>query len=98
MKHSTLYNEIEEALKTQHLPSHLAGELHDIRQIGNDAAHPMRSEHTGEVFNVEPEEAEWMLDVLEGLLDFYFVQPEVSRRRKAAREAKRQPPAQGETP
>ena len=30
----------------------------------------------------EPGEAEWNLDVLEALFDFYFVQPAIASRRK----------------
>jgi hypothetical protein len=46
-----------------------------VRQIGNFAAHPIKSKHSGELLDVEPEEAEWNLDVLEALFDFYYVQP-----------------------
>jgi len=46
-----------------------------VRQIGNFAAHPMKSNSTGEIVPVEPEEAEWDLEVLEALFDFYYVQP-----------------------
>jgi len=35
----------------------------------------MKSQSTGEVLEVEPGEAEWLLDVLEGLFGFYFVEP-----------------------
>jgi len=35
----------------------------------------MKSTHTLEVIAVEPEEAEWCLDVLESLFGFAFVQP-----------------------
>ena len=37
---------------------------------------------------VEPGEAEWTLDVLDGLFDFYYVQPAVLAARKAALNAK----------
>lgn len=33
---------------------------------------------------VEPGEAEWLLDVLEGLFDFYFVQPANAQRKRDA--------------
>ena len=56
------------------MPSYLAKGLDAIRNIGNFAAHPTKSKITGEVVEVEPGEAEWNLDVLEGLFDFYFVQ------------------------
>ena len=52
--------------------------------IGNFAAHPIKSNSTGEIVEVEIGEAEWLLDVLELLFDFYFVQPAIT---KAKREA-----------
>ena len=51
--------------------------------IGNFAAHPLKSTTTGSIVDVEPGEAEWNLDVLESLFDFYFVQPAISAKRKA---------------
>ena len=46
-----------------------------MRNVGNFAAHLLKDTNTGEIVEVEPGEAEWLLDVLEGLFDFYFVQP-----------------------
>ena len=45
-----------------------------VRTIGNFAAHPTKSESTGEIVPVEPREAEWNLEGLERLFDFYYVQ------------------------
>ena len=84
VKPGNLYSEIQEVIDSNTLPSHLAGNLDMVRVTGNFAAHPEKSEKTGEIVPVEPEEAEWNLDVLEGLFDFYFVQQERSRRKKQA--------------
>ena len=46
-----------------------------IRNIGNFGAHPVKDANTGEIVDVEPGEAEWLLDVLESLFDSAFVQP-----------------------
>jgi hypothetical protein len=43
----------------------------------------MKSTNSGEIVEVAPGEAEWNLDVLESLFDFYFVQPALAARRKA---------------
>ena len=59
-----------------------------IRNIGNFAAHPLKSQSTGEIINVEPGEADWNLDVLEGLFDFCFVQSERLKQRRAALDQK----------
>jgi hypothetical protein len=43
--------------------------------VGNFGAHPMKNANAGEILEVEPHEAEWNLDALEGLFDFYLVGP-----------------------
>lgn len=83
-----LYDEIEHVLANRLLPSHLNDGLHGLRELGNMAAHPMKNSATGDVVEVEPGEAEWTLDILEGLFDFYFVEPAKTAARKAALDAK----------
>ena len=72
-----LYDEIEAA--SSDLPSYMAGSLHDLRELGNDAAHPNRSGVTGEIVDVDSREAEWTLDILDLLFDHYFVKPQKAR-------------------
>lgn len=84
VKKTELYNEIEEVIKSGTLPSDLADALHHVRVIGNFAAHPEKSTSTGDIVDVEPGEAEWNLDVLDSLFDFYFVRPARLAERKAA--------------
>lgn|SRR5579883_68429 len=79
---SDLSKEIQAVLESKQLPSNLADDLDAIRQIGNFAAHPIKSRQSGEIVEVEPREAEWALDVLHDLLDFYFVRSERSRMRR----------------
>jgi hypothetical protein len=82
VKPSNLSDEIDEVLPE--LPSHLAGAVDGIRNLGNFAAHPMKSSNSGEILDVEPGEAEWCLDVLESLFDFCFVQPAVLAKKRQA--------------
>lgn len=83
VKHQNLSKEIEEVLSSKSLPTFLADGIDAVRTIGNFAAHPIKSTSTGELVHVEPGEAEWLLDLLEGLFDFYFVQPaELKRKRE----------------
>jgi len=82
VKKDNLNNEIEEVLGNNSLPSFLSKPLDAVRNIGNFAVHPIKSTNTGEIVDVEPEEAEWLLDVLEGLFDFYFVQPALIQKKK----------------
>jgi hypothetical protein len=83
VKKSDLYKEIEEVINSGKLPADLAEALHHVRVIGNFAAHPEKSVNTGAIVDVEPGEAEWTLDVLESLFDFYFVRPARLAARKA---------------
>lgn len=87
---SDLSKEIQQVLDSKQLPTHLAEDLDAIRQIGNFAAHPIKTTNTGEIVNVEPQEAEWLLSLLERLFDFYLVQPARSKARRDALNAKLQ--------
>lgn len=78
-KSRTLDAEIQLALDSKTLPSHISESIDAVRNIGNFAAHPIKSQQTGEILPVEPGEAEWNLEVIEMLFDFYFVQPEKTR-------------------
>ena len=84
IKKGDLANEIQRVIDSKTLPSHLSESVDAVRNIGNFAAHPIKSTSTGEIVDVEVGEAEWLLDVLEALFDFYFVQPAIL---KAKREA-----------
>ncbi|MBN3789704.1 DUF4145 domain-containing protein [Burkholderia sp. Ac-20353] len=79
---------IEAALASNQLPSAISENLDAVRVIGNFAAHPMKDTSSGEILPVEPHEAEWNLDVLEQLFDFYYVQPARAQARRAELDAK----------
>ncbi|RIE17685.1 DUF4145 domain-containing protein [Candidatus Cryosericum septentrionale] len=57
------------------LPGYLVKMLDQVRTIGNFAAHPDKDATTAAIIDVEPGEAEWNLDVLDELFDFYYVKP-----------------------
>jgi hypothetical protein len=79
-----LAKQIQTVLNEGQLPSYLSADLDAVRNIGNFAAHPIKSQHSGEVLPVEPGEAEWNLDVIEALFDFYFVAPARAEARRTA--------------
>ena len=83
IKKQDLLKEIQEVIDNRNLPSHIADSLDAIRVVGNFAAHPIKSQSTGEIVEVEPGEAEWNLDVLESLFDYYFVAPARTAVRRA---------------
>ena len=82
IKPSNLANEIQEVIDSGSLPPYIAESINDVRNIGNFAAHPIKSERPGEIVDVEPGEADWNLDVLEALFNFYFVQPAIIKRKR----------------
>ena len=84
IKKNNLSAEIQAVIDEGKLPSYLAESIDAIRVIGNFAAHPIKSTSTGEIVEVNTGEAEWILDVLESLFDFYFVQPEILKSKKEA--------------
>jgi hypothetical protein len=84
VKHTNLADEIQQVIDSGNLPSYLVDVIDAIRNVGNFATHPIKSQKTGEVLPVEPQEAEWNLDVLEALFDFYFVQPSVVKKKRVA--------------
>jgi len=90
VKPSDLSKEIQEVIDGGRLSSQLADSIDAIRNIGNFAAHPVKSQSTGEIVDVELEEAEWNLDVLESLFDYYYVQPGLIARKRDALNAKLQ--------
>lgn len=88
VKPGSLDKEIQQVIDDGRFPSHIADSLDAVRTIGNFAAHPIKSQSSGEIIEVEPGEAEWTLDVLESLFDFLFVQPAVIRGKREALDAK----------
>jgi len=81
-----LSDQIDEVLPS--LPSFIAENLHAVRIIGNFAAHQQKSKVSGEILGVEPGEAELNLDVLDTLFDFYYVKPEIERKKREKLNAK----------
>ena len=87
-KSKDLADQIDEVLAGNLLPSHLAGAIDAVRNLGNFAAHPVKSKSSGEIVEVEQGEADWLLETLEGLFDFYFVQPADLQKKRDALNAK----------
>ena len=84
VKSPSLAGEIQEALDRNLFPPYIAEVVDAIRNVGNFAVHPTKSKQTGEIIDVEPGEAELNLDVIEALFDFYFVNPALIIKKKAA--------------
>lgn len=59
-----------------------------VRNFGNFSAHPVDDQTTLQVIDVEPEEAEWCLQIIEEMFDHFYVRPAQVAARKAALNAK----------
>lgn len=81
IKKRDLNEEIDEVIPK--LPSYLSEAVDAIRTIGNFATHPIKYKNTSKIVDVEEGEAEWVLDVLEQLFDFYYVSPSILKIKKA---------------
>lgn len=57
------------------LPSGIKNSVDAIRNFGNFSAHPITDMTSLQVIDVDPEEAEWCLEIVERLFDHYYVRP-----------------------
>ena len=87
-----LYGQIDGVLNESDSKKALPQGLHEIidaiRQFGNLSAHPITDITSLQVIDVEPEEAEWCLEIIEGLFDHYYVRPARSKSKRAALDKK----------
>ena len=83
-KDSTLYHEIQNAIDSRQVPTYISESLDAVRTIGNFGSHPLKNKQTGEIVDVEEGEADWNIEVLEALMDFYYTQPAKLKKRKSA--------------
>ena len=88
IKKRDLNLEIQEVIDNKLFPSDILESVDAIRNIGNFAAHPIKSYSSGEIVEVEPNEADWNLDVLEMMFDFLFVRPALVQKKRDALNAK----------
>lgn len=82
IKDKSLIKEIENFSQLPGIPSHITDAVDAVRNIGNLAAHPTKDLNTGEIVPVEIGEAEWLIEVIEALFDFTFIQPKKLEKRK----------------
>ncbi|WP_413711310.1 DUF4145 domain-containing protein [Rhizobium sp. Rhizsp82] len=70
------------------IPASLRMMVDAIRNFGNFSAHPITDVTTLQIIDVEPEEAEWCLEVIEECFQHFYVRPSEAAKRKAALDAK----------
>ena len=70
----SLFDEIEAVRNSKKIPPLTSDKLHAVRELGNLGAHPLQDKHTNAIVDVKPEEAELTLEIIDELLDHYYVQ------------------------
>ena len=88
-----LINEILELIGRNQLPEHLAILLSAVLKVGNFAIYPLKGSQPACILAVEPAEASLNLDVLDGLFDYFYVQPADNQRRFKMLESSTKPAA-----
>ena len=79
-KGRTLADKIDDVIAKEKAPAWVIYDLHTVRKLGNFAAHASE-DVTGRIIRVDSEEAQWTLNVLQTLFDFYYVMPAKSKER-----------------
>ena len=74
---------LAEADTSKVLPTSLGQNVDVIRKFGNFSAHQVTDRSTSEIIDVEPQEAEWCLELVELLFDHYYIRPAADAARLA---------------
>ena len=82
---TNLAKQIKAAINEQNvdkvLPLIVRQSLDAIRNFGNFSVHPITAKSSNQIIDVEPSEAEWCLEILEGLFLHFFVNPATNAQR-----------------
>jgi hypothetical protein len=73
---------IDDFLGQKGHPSHVTDNLHYLREIADFAAHTQK-DTLGNIVDINPGEAEWTLETVDSLLDYFIVGPEKDKQRRA---------------
>jgi Domain of unknown function (DUF4145) len=84
MGDTDLNRQIETLLASKQLPRHLADAIDAVRYLGNFGLYPTKSTKPSEICELALGEAEWLLDTLDGLFNYFFVEPAATERKRAA--------------
>lgn len=70
------------------IPRALRETVDAVRHFGNFSAHPINDKTTLQIIDVEPEEAEWCLEIIEAMFEHFYAAPALAAAKKAALNAK----------
>ena len=65
------------------LPQAIRQTVDAIRNFGNFSAHQQKDKVTSEIIDVEPQEAEWCLEIVSDLFEHYYVRPTANAKKLA---------------
>ena len=65
------------------LPLYIRNRVDAIRNFGNFSAHEQKDKVTSEIIDVEPQEAEWCLEIVSDLFEHYYVRPTANAKKLA---------------
>ena len=74
---------LEEKDPDRILPLELRNNIDAVRNFGNFSAHPVTDITSLQIIDVDPEEAEWCLEIIKGLFEHYYVRPAANAERLA---------------
>ncbi len=83
-----LSKKIDEFREKSHHPSPLKKNLHDLREMVDTVAHVKTDQVTGEFIDMTRDDADWTLDLVDRLFDYFIIQPERTRQIEAAMDEK----------
>ncbi len=72
---------IKETDSSRSLPTLLLKTIDAVRNFGNFSAHPITEKNSLQIIDVEPQEAEWCLEIVEQLFEHYYVRPAANEKR-----------------
>lgn len=93
-----LVDQIRRSVLSPGLPEFLRQGLLTYSRLSGLESDAAKSEHPDALAAVKPGEAHWLLDVLQPMLDLFFVQPARLRRKQALLEDELSPASQAITP
>ena len=93
-----LAEQIRQASVSPEVPAYLREALLTLARVAKLDPDGAKSLQPEALAPAEPGEADWLLDVLQSLFEFYFVQPARMQRRQSALEERSGPPAAPEAP
>ena len=67
------------------LPQNVREIIDAVRNLGNFAAHPIPDKSRLEIIGVEPDEAEWCLEIIEALFEHYYGKPSPETTQRVAK-------------